>query len=210
MRSPFLIAQETGWYPQLLQPVIDEIPYNKATVDVLDVGTGPGKLAALIIEQKLDIAFTGIDINENYIALANQKAKHEGFTFQLQKPNESLVFANASFDVVTICSLLFLLDTPARNYLLDEMLRVLKPGGKLIVLTPSGKKNSITAFWEVWRYPFNPGNWTFILWKLFTSARARQWNKESWLEKQSENLNLDYAIKTVFNDNANLATLLKT
>jgi DNA modification methylase len=91
--------------------------------------------------------------------------------------------------------------------LMNEALRVLKPGGKIIVLTPSGEKAILSALFEVWRYRFSVNNFTFLIWKLATTRRARKWKRQKWLEIYASENQLKYSKSLTFNNNAILEVI---
>lgn len=207
--NPFLKAQKSGWYPLFLQPVVENILTMPTAQAVLDIGTGPGKLLELLNKESFRLKLTGIDINPGMIRAAQKRIKKDSITFQLMEPGKPLAFVNDQFDVVTFCSVLFLLNDTSKEFLLNDALRVLKPGGKIIVLTPSGKKAAITSLLEIWQYPFSLFNWTFLLWKLFTSGNAKKWAKQNWLNNYATQQSYQYTSQEVFNGNAFLETLKK-
>ena len=95
--------------------------------NVLDVACGTGDMAVSLVERGCTV--TGVDISEEMLAIARQKAPI--VTFMIADA-EHLPFPDASFDAVT-CAF------GVRNFVhleqgLNEMLRVLKPGGQLVVL----------------------------------------------------------------------------
>ena len=95
--------------------------------EVLDVACGTGDMAVSLVERGCTV--TGVDISEEMLAIARQKAPI--VTFMIADA-EHLPFPDASFDAVT-CAF------GVRNFVhleqgLNEMLRVLKPGGQLVVL----------------------------------------------------------------------------
>ncbi len=95
--------------------------------NVLDVACGTGDMAVSLVERGCTV--TGIDLSEEMLAIARQKAPM--VTFMIADA-EHLPFPDASFDAVT-CAF------GVRNFVhleqgLDEMLRVLKPGGQLVIL----------------------------------------------------------------------------
>ena len=206
----FLKAQASGWYPLFLKPVIDTILADKNNIKILDVGTGPGKLLELLNEQNENLQLTGIDIDTSMIGEARKKMLHKNVSFQYQEVNAKLDFDDTEFDVVTFCSVLFLLDDAAKTFLFNEALRVLKPNGKIIVLTPSGKKTIISSFAEVWHYPYTPTNWTFIVWKTLTTKGARKWKQNEWLKVFSQRRHLKYGDEKTFNKNATIEIVTKT
>ena len=207
LKGVFLKATKSGWYPLFLKPVVDTISLDKRYKQVLDVGTGPGKLAELLIQKDSNFQFTGIDINTIYIDEAKRRVKHPNVSFHYGKANEKLEFADDEFDVVTFCSVLFLLDDITKTFLMNEAIRVLNPDGKIIVLTPSGKKTIMSSLIEVWRYPFSSTNWTFIIWKTSTTRSARIWQHKNWLADFSAKQSLRYASTHIFNNNATVETI---
>ena len=96
---------------------------------VLDVACGTGVLArALPARVGPRGAVTGLDINEGMLAVARRQAP--GIEWR-QGAAEALPFADASFDaVVSQFGLMFFQDRPKA---IGEMLRVLRPGGRLAV-----------------------------------------------------------------------------
>ena len=208
--SIFLRATKSGWYPQFLQPVVKVVLADPGNNKLLDIGTGPGTLPEMLIKEDSNLNITGIDSSTSMINEAGKRLKHKNVSFQYGKANERLPFANEVFDVVTFCSVLFLPDDTAKTFLLKEALRVLKPNGKIIILTPSGKKLNISAFAEVWQFPFSLNNWTFLVWKIVTSRSGRKWQQQKWLASYSEFKKLSYSTFLTFNRNASIEIINKT
>ena len=104
--------------------------------NVLDVACGTGDMAVSLVERGCTV--TGVDISEEMLAIARQKAPM--VTFMIADA-EHLPFPDASFDAVT-CAF------GVRNFVhleqgLNEMLRVLKPGGQLVILELATPDNSL-------------------------------------------------------------------
>lgn len=207
--SIFLRATKSGWYPEFLQPVVEVVLSNPGNNKLLDIGTGPGSLPEMLIREDSNLNITGIDSSTSMIDEAGKRLKHKNVSFLYDKANERLAFTDEEFDVVTFCSVLFLLDNTTKTFLLKEALRVLKPNGKIIILTPSGKKPIISAFVEVWRFPFSLNNWTFLVWKTFTSRSGRKWQQQKWLASYSELQKLSYSALLTFNKNASIEIINK-
>jgi len=208
--SAFLKAQDSGWYSEFLNPVVEAILEDESNVHILDIGTGPGKLPEMLIQKNSNLRITGIDINPAMIEIARQKVNHKNVSFEVQTANEPLAFKNNSFDAITFCSVLFLLDNETRMFLMHEALRVLKPTGKIVVLTPSGKTSILNAVGEIKSFAPSKHNWTFLVWKSLTSQRGRKWQVEQWLEQYSISNQSKYAKTLVFNDNASIEKIYKT
>jgi demethylmenaquinone methyltransferase/2-methoxy-6-polyprenyl-1,4-benzoquinol methylase len=96
----------------------------------LDVCCGTGDLAFALARGGARV--TGLDFTEPMLAVARQRAAQEGAVDFVQGDAMKLPFADASFDVVTV-------GYGLRNLAnwqggLDEMVRVTRPGGRLLVL----------------------------------------------------------------------------
>lgn len=113
--SIFLQATKSGWYPEFLKPVVCTITSNNEPQKILDIGTGPGTLPQMLIKKNEALQITGIDIDKSMIAEAKQRLTHQNVAFQHQIANEPLPFADSEFDIVTFCSVLFLLDDSTKK-----------------------------------------------------------------------------------------------
>jgi ubiquinone/menaquinone biosynthesis C-methylase UbiE len=102
-----------------------------ASSHVLDVGCGVGATPAYLAKN-VGCRVTGIDLREGMIARSVERAEREGVsgltTFQVADV-ATLPFDDDTFDVVMCESVLALVDD--QRAALREMLRVLKPGGRL-------------------------------------------------------------------------------
>ena len=104
---------------------------------VLDVGCGAGQSA--IPAARRGASVTGVDIAENLVEHANQRAASEGLDAKFYVGDaEALPCEDASFDVViTMIGAMF---APRPDRVVSEIARVLRPGGKLYMAnwTPRG------------------------------------------------------------------------
>ena len=205
--STFLKAQNSGWYSEFLNPVVEIILEDESNLHILDIGTGPGKLPELLIQKNSNLRITGIDINAAMIEIARQKVNHKNVRFEVQTANEPLAFKDNSFDAITFCSVLFLLDNETRMFLMNEALRILKPTGKIVVLTPSGKKSILNAVGEINSFEPSKHNWTFLVWKSLTSQRGRKWQEEKWLTGYACLHRLKHSLSMAFNNNVTIEIL---
>jgi ubiquinone/menaquinone biosynthesis C-methylase UbiE len=100
---------------------------------ILDVGCGTGQLAAAILERLPEARVWGLDLSPRMLDHARRRAAESGGRFFLvQGDSEQLPFADDSFDVVT-CSHSFH-HYPHQDRVAAEMFRVLRPGGRLLLL----------------------------------------------------------------------------
>jgi demethylmenaquinone methyltransferase/2-methoxy-6-polyprenyl-1,4-benzoquinol methylase len=101
---------------------------------ILDVATGTGDLAIEIC--KIDpVEVYGVDISAEMLAVANRKinAKRLHMTIQLREgDSENLPFEDNFFDAVTVAFGVRNFENLSKG--LAEMHRVLRPGGRLVVL----------------------------------------------------------------------------
>lgn len=109
---------------------------------VLDVATGTGDVAIMTWQQLKPEKITGIDISAGMLELGRKKIEKLGLSRQIslqQGDSEVIHFPDNHFDAVTVAF-------GVRNFQnlekgLSEMLRVLKPGGRLVVLEFSKPTN---------------------------------------------------------------------
>lgn len=98
---------------------------------VLEVAPGPGFLAIELA--KRGFAVTGLDISKTFVELARKNAENSGISVRFEQGNASgMPFADGSFDFL-VCRAAF------KNFAdpggaLSEMRRVLKPGGRGLVI----------------------------------------------------------------------------
>lgn len=132
---------ETGDFArsQVLDPALANILPTLKEKTVLDVGCGEGRLCRQLSEQ--GAITTGIDPAPEFIAHA--QSKHPSGTY-LEAVAESLPFPDNSFDLVI--SYLTLIDIPDDRAAANEMVRVLKPGGQIFIVTISNM-GSCTPGW---------------------------------------------------------------
>ena len=103
---------------------------SQARGDVLEVAVGTG---LNLDAYPLDIRLTGIDLSDEMLAFARTRARELGREVALRQGDaHSLPFDNATFDTV-VCTF-GLCAIPDIDKALDEMTRVLRPGGRLILV----------------------------------------------------------------------------
>lgn len=100
---------------------------------VLDVGTGPGRIAIRLAKLNPALAIEGIDLSNSMLDLAKanaQRAAVRNVTFKIGDAKQ-IPFEDSSFDMVICHQLLHQLPEP--TVALCEMKRVVKPHGALLV-----------------------------------------------------------------------------
>lgn len=104
---------------------------------VIDLATGTGDLA-IAIAQNTQAEVVGVDISKGMLEVGNKKLNALGLTNKVEMlvaDSENLPFNDESFDAATVAF-------GVRNFEnlqtgLSEILRVLKPGGTLLILETS-------------------------------------------------------------------------
>jgi demethylmenaquinone methyltransferase/2-methoxy-6-polyprenyl-1,4-benzoquinol methylase len=132
---------------------------------LLDVATGTADVALMAMKymQPAPKKITGIDISEGMLDLGRQKIRVKGLQDHitlLTGDSEEINFPDGAFDAITVAF-------GVRNYAnlekgLQEMLRVLKPGGKLVILEFSKPKMpGVKSFYNLYTRLVAPqaGKW---------------------------------------------------
>lgn len=120
------------------QAVIDAIKVKPRKI--LDLGCGTGSTTILLKQAFPDAAITGLDLSPYMLAIANYKANQLGYQIKwLHGLAEATNLPDSSFDIVT-ASLLFH-ETPPQiaQAILKECLRLLTPGGQVIIFDGNQK-----------------------------------------------------------------------
>jgi demethylmenaquinone methyltransferase/2-methoxy-6-polyprenyl-1,4-benzoquinol methylase len=126
---------------------------------LLDVASGTADVAIMAAEKFRNIQITGIDISEGMLDIGRQKIKSrklENTISLMLADSESIPFEDNHFDAVTVAF-------GVRNFQhlekgLSEIRRVLKPGGKLVVLEFSKPENRIfLPVYQAYRKWIAPG-----------------------------------------------------
>ena len=94
----------------------------------LDVGCGTGIYTAWLAEQGLEV--TGLDLDPAMLAAARTKAPGAQL---LAGDATALPFAEGEFDLALAVTLLCFLDAAERRAAARELLRVVRPGGRVVV-----------------------------------------------------------------------------
>jgi demethylmenaquinone methyltransferase/2-methoxy-6-polyprenyl-1,4-benzoquinol methylase len=127
---------DVRWRKKAIQQIKDLQPKK-----ILDVATGTADVAIMASAILKPEKIVGIDISDGMLEMGRRKVEKAGLKGTIELLNgdsETINFEDSSFDAVTVAF-------GVRNFQhlekgLSEILRVLKPGGKLVVLEFSRPK----------------------------------------------------------------------
>jgi demethylmenaquinone methyltransferase/2-methoxy-6-polyprenyl-1,4-benzoquinol methylase len=121
---------DVGWRKKAIKQLIDLRPKK-----ILDVATGTGDFAITSYEILNPEKIIGIDISDGMLEIGRKKIEKAGLENSIELLNgdsEAILFDDNSFDAVTVAFGVRNFENLEKG--LSEIKRVLKPGGKLIVL----------------------------------------------------------------------------
>lgn len=115
---------------------------------VLDIGCGTGTLLVEIASRiGTSVRLHGVDKSPEMLAHARRKAAARGIKVEMHEgSSDQLPFPDASFDVVFSTLMFHHLPEPMQLATTAEMCRVLRPGGKIIIIDMQRRKQISPAF----------------------------------------------------------------
>src|SRR5713101_625572 len=123
IRTP---AERAAW-----DRILDLVLAGRDVLDALDVGCGTGFLAFELAARGHHVI--GVDFAPAMLAEARRKAAERGASIRFEEADaERLPFVAGSFDLAISRHVLWTLQHPEAA--IDEWIRVLRPGGRLVVV----------------------------------------------------------------------------
>jgi demethylmenaquinone methyltransferase/2-methoxy-6-polyprenyl-1,4-benzoquinol methylase len=123
------LSIDKGWRKKVVRMVSAKKPKL-----ILDVATGTADLA-IALEKSHPEKITGIDISAGMLEVGRKKVAQKGLSKMItleQADSENLPFEDNTFDAITVAFGVRNFENLSKG--LQEMYRVLKPGGHLLVL----------------------------------------------------------------------------
>jgi SAM-dependent methyltransferase len=137
-------TRDYWWNPDFLELMCKRLSLDSVR-DVLDVGCGVGhwgRMLARVLPSSARVQ--GVDREAFWVEEAAARATAHGladrFSYQVAVA-EKIPFADASFDLVTCQTVL--IHTPDPGAVLDEMVRVARPGGLILVAEPNNVASAL-------------------------------------------------------------------
>ncbi len=132
--------------------------------EVIDLASGTGDLAFAM--KQVAGKVIGTDFCEDMLVVARRKAKERNIDIEFKQADAmDLPFGDNQFDAATISFGIRNVDNVSKC--LSEMARVVKPGGKVIVLEFGQPKGIISVFYKIYSKYIMP-----ILGRIFAGAGA--------------------------------------
>ena len=132
---------DKSWRRRAIRQVVDK----DRPQAILDAACGTGDFAIAIAQAaNPKTQVTGVDLSENMLAVMKEKVERKGLQERIstrQGNCESLPWPDGSFDRVTIA--FGIRNFEHRELALREFLRVLRPGGRLVILELSEPENGL-------------------------------------------------------------------
>ncbi len=154
---------DVKWRKKALKHLVDLQPKT-----ILDVATGTADVAIMAAAMLKPEKITGIDISDGMLEIGRKKVANAGLHNDIELLNgdsETINFASNSFDAVTVAFGVRNFENLEKG--LNEIRRVLKPGGKLVVLEFSKPKIAgVKGFYNLYMKVVAPG-----MGKLFSKNR---------------------------------------
>ncbi|APW63095.1 class I SAM-dependent methyltransferase [Paludisphaera borealis] len=106
---------------------------GRKPISVLDIGCGTGLFASRLQAALPESRVVGLDLVAGMLAMGERRWRyHEETVFPVQGDSERLPFAAGSFDFITCANSFH--HYPNQEQAVAEMHRVLKPGGRLLLI----------------------------------------------------------------------------
>ncbi len=116
--------------------------------EVLDFGCGAGRLCAWFSDR--GARTTGVDLSPAMLELAERR--HPALDFDLVESSR-LPYADGRFDVAVSVTVLHHNPYPRQRLLLDELMRVLRPGGLLLLLERTAPRRAAETLFTLYPRP---------------------------------------------------------
>jgi len=143
----------------LIQYCIDHFPTLEGK-QILDLGCGNGTVAMYLSRHNDVKHVLGVDLNDNNIRIANEikdQHNHSRVSFIRDDAQQLEKIDDNSYDIVINIESAF--HYPDKGRFLEEVRRVLKPGGQFVI-ADIVTTNSDSSIFKKWKHKMNFNHWT--------------------------------------------------
>src|ERR1700726_2324712 len=124
-----ITRKDLGEFERLARELAKDLPANAR---VLEIAPGPGYLSVALAKLG-PFKITGLDISQSFVQMASQHAKREGVVARFIHGSASdIPLEDGLFDLIVCRAAFKNFSEPLRA--LNEMHRVLKPGGQAMII----------------------------------------------------------------------------
>ena len=123
---------DVKWRKKVLQLIAEKNPKN-----ILDIATGTGDMA-ILLTKTVASKIVGLDISEGMLEVGRKKIEAQHLSEKIEMlygDSEKMPFEDSSFDAITVCFGIRNFESLEKG--LSEILRVLKPNGRFVILETS-------------------------------------------------------------------------
>jgi len=141
---------EQGLFRKHMSPILS--PHSGMSSKVLDFGSGPG-IMSVFFEN-----YVGVDTDQTRVETATAAFPDKYFSKidYITSQNQSIPFENGTFDVVLLNDCVHHINNKHMHYILQEIRRVLKPTGRIMLREPNRETSLFT--WTITEL-FENGNY---------------------------------------------------
>ena len=167
-----------AWYTDKKGSFVDKVETDLAFkllevedgMNILDAGCGTGNFSIKLAERGCNV--TGVDISDEMLKIARNKAVKLNFDIEFFNMNfKNLPFEDDTFDAVISISAFEFADAPAE--ILQELLRVVKKGGQVLIGTIAGNSS-----WSRLYHSEDFSSTVFKYAEFRTLDEIKNWNSE--------------------------------
>ena len=109
-------------------------PGGATQARLLDIGCGTGAFLREVKRNYPRVSVTGLDLSAPYLSVAGRRLADWSRVALVEGAAEAMPFAESEFDVVSVIYLFHELPPRTRRAVIEEVRRVLKPGGTLLLV----------------------------------------------------------------------------
>ena len=120
-------------YVKMLDNVVESLDLHDG-VRILDAGCGTGNFEKKVLTINSNVKITAVDFSDEMLTRAKKKKYPDRVNFKKMDLNKKTIFTDNYYDFIVSINFLYTLKKQAPC--LNELYRILKPGGKIVIANP--------------------------------------------------------------------------